>query len=120
MGPLRRLTERRAGDLARLDHDETATLHGHAVIAGYGRVGRLIAPALERRGFRYVVVTQQRDEVDELRARGVTAVFGDATNPEVLELVHLERARVLVIASTDVHEARLIVEHARTVRPELT
>jgi CPA2 family monovalent cation:H+ antiporter-2 len=46
-------------------------------------------------------------------------VFGDATSPEVLELVHLERARVLVIASTDVHEARTIIEHARSVRPDL-
>jgi CPA2 family monovalent cation:H+ antiporter-2 len=119
VGPLRRLTARRAGDLALLDHDTADTLQGHAVLAGYGRVGRLIAPALERRGFRYVVVTQQRDEVDGLRAHGVPAVFGDATSPEVLELVHLERARVLVIASTDVHEARTIIEHARSVRPDL-
>jgi CPA2 family monovalent cation:H+ antiporter-2 len=119
VGPLRRLTARRAGDLALLDHDTSATLQGHAVLVGYGRVGRLIAPALERRGFRYVVVTQQRDEVDGLRARGVPAVFGDATSPEVLALVHLGRARVLIIASTDVHEARTIIEHARSVRPDL-
>jgi CPA2 family monovalent cation:H+ antiporter-2 len=118
-GPLRRLTARRAGDLARLQHDEAETLSQHAVIAGYGRVGRLIAPALERRGFHYVVVTQQRDEVDALRARGVPAIFGDATNPEVLELAHLERARVLIIASADHHEARSIVEHARRMKPDL-
>ena len=118
-GPLRRLTARRAGDLARLDHDEAETLSQHAVIAGYGRVGRLIAPALERRGFHYVVVTQQRDEVDALRDRGVPAIFGDATNPEVLELAHLERARVLIIASADHHEARSIVDHARRMKPEL-
>jgi CPA2 family monovalent cation:H+ antiporter-2 len=118
-GPLRRLTARRAGDLALLDHDTAETLSHHAVIAGYGRVGRLIAPALERRGFHYVVVTQQRDEVDALRGRGVPAIFGDATNPEVLELAHLERARVLIIASADHHEARSIVDHARRMKPEL-
>ena len=47
------------------------------------------------------------------------AVFGDATNPEVLELAHLERARVLVVASADAHEARLIVERAREIKPDL-
>jgi CPA2 family monovalent cation:H+ antiporter-2 len=118
-GAIRRLTGRRAGDLARLDHATAADLVQHAVIAGYGRVGRLIAPALERRGFRYVVITQQRDEVDRLRARGVTAVFGDAINPEVLALVHLERARVLVIAGSGPHETRAIVEAARTIRADL-
>jgi CPA2 family monovalent cation:H+ antiporter-2 len=116
---LRRLTERRAGDLARLVHDTAVGLQHHAVIAGYGRVGRLLAPALERRGFRYVVISQGRDEVDTLRARGVPAVFGDATNHEVLELAHLERARVLVVASAEQHEARLIVEHARAIKPDL-
>jgi CPA2 family monovalent cation:H+ antiporter-2 len=118
-GVIRRLTDRRAGDLARLDHATTETLTQHAVIAGYGRVGRLIAPALERRGFTYVVITQNRDEVDGLRQRGVTAVYGDAINPEVLELVHLERARVLVIAGTDPHETRAIVEAARAIRADL-
>ncbi|MGH2476220.1 MAG: hypothetical protein ACRDIL_13250 [Candidatus Limnocylindrales bacterium] len=44
-------------------------------MCGYGRVGRLIGPALERRGFRYVVITEGRDEVDGLRARGIHAVY---------------------------------------------
>jgi CPA2 family monovalent cation:H+ antiporter-2 len=118
-GFLRRMTGRRAGELARLDHPTADALTQHAVIAGYGRVGRLIAPALERRGFTYVVITQQRDEVDRLRARGVTAVYGDAIDPEVLELVHLERARVLVISGTDPHETRAIVEAARAIRRDL-
>jgi CPA2 family monovalent cation:H+ antiporter-2 len=116
---LQRLTRRRAGDLARLGHASAAGLQQHAVIAGYGRVGRLLTPALERRGFRYVVISQGRDEVDALRARGVLAVFGDATNPEVLELAHVERARVLVIAAAESQETRLIVEQARGIKPDL-
>jgi CPA2 family monovalent cation:H+ antiporter-2 len=118
-GWLGRLTARRAGALARLDHETAASLRGHAVIAGHGRVGRLIGPALDRRGFRYVVISQGRDEVDGLRARGIPAVFGDATNPEVLELAHIDRARVLVVASADAHETRMIIERALDIRPEV-
>jgi CPA2 family monovalent cation:H+ antiporter-2 len=113
------LRDRQAAGLQDLSDEVDDSLRQHAIVCGYGRVGRLIGPALERRGFRYVVITQQRDEVDRLRARGVTAVYGDAIDPEVLELVHLERARVLVISGTDPHETRAIVEAARAIRRDL-
>ena len=44
-----------------------------------------IGPALERRGFRYVVITELRAEVDSLRARRIAAIYGDAANHEVLD-----------------------------------
>ena len=109
------LMARRAGELARLEPEEQASLRLHAIICGYGRVGRLIGPALERRGFRYVVVTQQRDEVDRLRTRGVTAIYGDAANLEVLEMANLPNARLVVVATADPHETRLIVERVRSL-----
>ena len=66
---LTRWLERQAGALAVLEATEDETpLRGHAILCGYGRVGRLIGPALDRRGFRYVVITLQRREVEQLRA----------------------------------------------------
>jgi CPA2 family monovalent cation:H+ antiporter-2 len=105
--------ERRAGELGRIAPDEQAALRLHAIVCGYGRVGRLLGPAFERRGFRYVVITQQRDEVDRLRAGGVTAIYGDAANPVVLEMAGIASARLVVVATSDPHETRLIVERVR-------
>jgi monovalent cation:H+ antiporter-2, CPA2 family len=115
------LTARRAGELARLRPEERETLRQHAIICGYGRVGRLIGPALERRGFRYVVITQQRDEVDRLRSGGVTAIYGDASNREMLEMAGLRDARLVIVATSDPHETRLIVErvHAHNANVDL-
>jgi CPA2 family monovalent cation:H+ antiporter-2 len=107
------LMERRAGDLARVTREEQATMRLHAIVCGYGRVGRLLGPAFERRGFRYVVITQQRDEVDRLRAGGVTAIYGDAANRDVLEMAGIANARLVVVATSDPHETRLIVERVR-------
>jgi monovalent cation:H+ antiporter-2, CPA2 family len=107
------LMDRRAGDLGRLADDERAQLRLHAIVCGYGRVGRLLGPAFERRGFRYVVITQQRDEVDRLRASGATAIYGDATNPVVLQMAGIEHARLIVVTTSDPHETRLVVERAR-------
>jgi CPA2 family monovalent cation:H+ antiporter-2 len=113
------LQTRRVGELAALPKAERETLRLHAIISGYGRVGRLIGPALERRGFRYVVVTQQRDEVDRLRRQGITAIYGDAANAEVLEMAGLDRARLVVVAISDPNETRLIVERVRAANPNV-
>jgi monovalent cation:H+ antiporter-2, CPA2 family len=104
---------RRAGELGRITSDEQAALRLHAIVCGYGRVGRLLGPAFERRGFRYVVVTQQRDEIDRLRSGGVTAIYGDAANRTVLEMAGIAHARLVVVATSDPHETRLIVERVR-------
>ncbi len=113
------LQRRRIGELGTLDEAETTSLVNHAVICGYGRVGRLIGPALARRGFRYVVITQERDEVDRLRSEGVTALYGDAANPEVLEMVAVAHARVVVVATPEPSATRLIVERVRALAPNI-
>jgi CPA2 family monovalent cation:H+ antiporter-2 len=111
------LLQRRAGALGTLDQATQEGLRLHAIVCGYGRVGRMIGPALERRGFRYVVVTQQRNEVDRLRARGIPAVFGDAANPDVMEIAQIRHARLIVVATSDPNETRLIVERAHALHP---
>ena len=112
---LMRLLTRRSGDLGRLTPDVQDGNRLHAVICGYGRVGRLIGPALDRRGFRYVVITQQRDEVDRLRRAGNVAIYGDAADPVVLRMAGIDHARVVVVATSDPSEARLIAERARSL-----
>jgi CPA2 family monovalent cation:H+ antiporter-2 len=113
------LIERRAGELARLSPDDQGSLRQHAIICGYGRVGRLIGPALERRGFRFVVITQQRDEVDRLRSQHVTAFYGDAANPQVLEMARVDSARIVVVATPEPNVTRLIVERVRQLNPNV-
>jgi CPA2 family monovalent cation:H+ antiporter-2 len=104
------LNRRRIGELAMIGDEQRASLVNHAIICGYGRVGRLIGPALERRGFTYAVITQQRDEVDRLRSAGVIAIYGDAAQAEVLEMAAVRSARVVIVATSEPNETRLIVE----------
>ncbi|MGH2366856.1 MAG: NAD-binding protein, partial [Chloroflexota bacterium] len=94
-------------------HDEDS-LRGHAVLCGYGRVGSIIGQALERRGFTYVVVEQNRRQVEALRQRGVTALYGDAATPALLAHANVAQARLLVIAIPDPSGVRQIVEYAHS------
>lgn len=98
---------------------EEASFRNHTVLCGYGRVGRVIGDALDRRGFPFVVIEQDQFVVRELRDRGVDVLLGNADNPALLNRVHLEQARVLVVAIPDALAARRIVDRARQVNPRL-
>lgn len=106
-------------ELSRLSAPQEDTLRRHAVICGYGRVGRVIGEALQRRGFRYLVLEQDQAIVRRLREAGVPALLGSADSPVLLEQAHLEQARVLIVAAPDGLAARRIVDFARAINPQL-
>ncbi len=115
---VQRFASRRARELTALkgEHDD---LKGHTILCGYGRVGSVVGDALEKRGFRYAVVELNQRAVERLRQRGVPAIYGDLANDEVLERLHVEHARVLVIAVPDPHAAARAAARARAINPQI-
>ena len=91
----------------------------HVVIVGYGRVGRHIVSLLQELGIPHLVVEADAQRVEELNQRGISTLFGDAANSEVLTHAGLERARALVVAGPDEDANALIVTAARDIAPEL-
>jgi CPA2 family monovalent cation:H+ antiporter-2 len=92
---------------------------GHAVLCGYGRAGRPIAEALEAHGVPYLVVEQDRHEVEQLRRRGITALHGDAADNTLVAHMGLADARLLVIAIPDPIATRHLVEEARRQKSDM-
>ena len=92
-------------------------LTGHAVIVGYGRVGSAIGKALADWNLPYVVVERDRRRVEDLRAQGVPAVFGDAAAPGILEAADIATAHLLVVATPDSHQGRRLLAKAREANP---
>ncbi|MBC8057677.1 MAG: cation:proton antiporter, partial [Rhizobiales bacterium] len=115
---LARRLERPEDPLAELPSGTDQTvLTGQVVLVGHGRVGQRIAQALAERGVAFVVAEQNRELVEALRAKGVPAVSGDATEPAVLIQAHIARAAMLVIATPDTLGVRKMVELARMLNP---
>ncbi|MCW9089604.1 MAG: cation:proton antiporter, partial [Gammaproteobacteria bacterium] len=94
-------------------------LTGHVVLVGYGRLGSSIADALIARGIPLVVAEQNRETVEQLRARGIPAVAGDAAEPAVLIQAHIARAQLMVVATPDHLAARKMVEIAHALKPDV-
>ena len=72
-------------------------LTDHVIIAGFGRVGRVIAHFLSATRTPYVALDLDGPLVSELRKAGEPVFYGDATHPDVLRLMGVESAAALVI-----------------------
>lgn len=85
----------------------------HAILVGFGRVGRLLGEKLIAQGIPLVVIEMSRSRVDELRERGINAVLGNAASEEIMNLAHLDCASWLLLTIPNGYEAGEIVTCAR-------
>ena len=95
------------------------SLSEHAVLVGYGRVGRLVGPELRKRGWRLLVVENGDDAVEQLKAAAIEMIEGNAADGRILRAANIERARLLLVAIPDAFEAGQIVEQARAANPRI-
>ncbi len=98
---------------------EERYLARQVVLVGHGRVGQRISQALREAGMPCVVVDENRERVEDVRAQGLPAVIGDAADPAVLIQAHIAEAALLVIAVPDPLGARRMIETARTLNPKV-
>ena len=68
----------------------------HIVIVGYGRQGRRIVEFCEDCGIEYVVIENNPQVLDDLRADCAAYVFGDTIEAETVGVSNLEDARLVI------------------------
>lgn len=83
------------------------------VIAGYGRVGQIVARILHAQGVPYIAIDKEAESVEWVRKNlGGLVYFGDVRRPEILRSAGLDRAELFVLAIDDpdasVQTARLV------------
>ncbi|ENW79152.1 hypothetical protein F909_03479 [Acinetobacter sp. ANC 3929] len=117
---LARMLERSGDPLAMLpDEVDQAYLRDQVVIIGYGGVGRRISENLMQQNIKVVIAEENREIVEKLRAQGIAAVSGEATEPNVLIQAHIQHARLLVISPMDILDIHRIVDISKQLNPEI-
>jgi CPA2 family monovalent cation:H+ antiporter-2 len=96
-----------------------AELTNHAVVVGYGRVGRLVVDGLRQVGVPILVMDESAEAMEPMRAQGIETLSGNAADHHLLRLANLPAARVLFVAIPQAFEAGQIVQQGRRANPSL-
>ncbi|BAU93739.1 glutathione-regulated potassium-efflux system protein [Methylorubrum populi] len=90
------------------------------IVAGYGRVGRLVGEMLKRHAIAYIALDSDPVRVAEQRRLGSPVYFGDSANTEMLRRCDIATARALVVTLDNPRAVEAVVQAARAERPDLT
>jgi monovalent cation:H+ antiporter-2, CPA2 family len=91
----------------------------HAIVVGYGRVGKVVCELLREHRIPYIVADSDPVTVTRDRREGHDVYFGDAADQQFLAACGLAKAAGVIIT---IHSARLIdevVAHVRAMRPDI-
>lgn len=91
-------------------------MRNHVVLCGWGRVGQAIARYLLTSNDDVVVVDASAERIATV---GGPAIFGDATDEDVLRAAGIDRARVLITALNGDADNLYVTLTGRSMRPDL-
>lgn len=107
----------------RMDYSEinqdVADLNQHVIIAGFGRVGKMVARLLEAEKVNYIALDASAAHVAHERREGFPLYLGDASNIEVLESVGLKRAKSMIITIDNDVTSRKCTKVVRQYMPKI-
>ena len=98
---------------------QSAELHGHVVMCGYGRVGQSIGRFLRRENKDFVALDYDPDRIQEAAKADNSVHYGDARRGDLLRAVGVDRARLLVIAVDNTEVAMSVLKEARLITLEV-
>jgi CPA2 family monovalent cation:H+ antiporter-2 len=117
----RHLAKSLASDKA-IDVELTARPAGgqkHAIVVGYGRVGKVVCALLREHGIPYIAVDSDALTVTRDRREGHDVYYGDAADPRFLESCGLATADGVIITIHTASVIDAVVEHVRELRPDI-
>jgi NAD(P)H-dependent flavin oxidoreductase YrpB (nitropropane dioxygenase family) len=89
---------------------------GHVVVIGAHRVGGQIVEFLKKEQIMHMVLDFNPDVIKDLSDQGVTAIYGDVGDPEILDLLKIEKARLIISTSQDKEDNLHLLSEAKRRR----
>ncbi len=99
--------------------DKLATLSGHLIVCGYGRMGKIVCAELDRQKKWFVLIDKTAEVLGELPYTHCLALSGDATTDELLRKAGIERAKAIITVVGSDADNLYITLSARLLNPRL-
>jgi CPA2 family monovalent cation:H+ antiporter-2 len=95
-------------------------LHDHAIVVGFGRVGKVAVALLAEHAVDHLAVDYDAASVARDRRAGARVYFGDAADARFLRACGLGEARGVIITVQDRETVDRVVTEVRSQRPDIT
>lgn len=89
-----------------------------AVLFGYKKGGAEFIKAFKKLTKRYVVVDYDPDVTDELERKHIPYIYGDATDPELLDEIDLTKVKLVVLHASDFDTNVQMLKHLEQHNPK--
>jgi len=88
-------------------------LEGHVILIGARKVGGEIVKLLRRENIPQIVLDFNPHQVDALMKEKIPVLYGDMGDPEILDILNLENARMIISTSASLDDNKLLLEELK-------
>ena len=109
----------RSGEAATTVAPETVSEADKVIVVGYGRVGELVIDMLRMHQIEFLVIDINPQVTQRARAAGIEAWYGDASMPDFLHSIGIDRARAVVVTASNPAFTDKVVQAVRAMREDV-
>lgn len=89
---------------------DTSNLTNHAILIGYGRLGKHISKLLAQKEIDFIAIENDIQIVKEARRAGVPIVYGNASQKDILKSINIKESSSVIISIGNSHKLNHICE----------
>lgn len=101
------------------EFDEIPNHEHRVIIAGFGRVGQIVARILRMHHIEFTAIEKDAGQVDFVRKFGNAVYYGNPNNPELLRSAGIAHAELFVLALDDQDQSVITAEYLTRTYPKL-
>ncbi len=87
---------------------------GHVVLIGAHRIGGEIVKLLKKENIPQIVLDFNPKQVEALAEEKIAVIYGDMGDPEVLDSLNLDSARLIISTAQDADDNKLLLEELKS------
>lgn len=99
-----------------LEFKKNEEVSDHVIVIGAHRVGMPVVEYLTKAKIPFLVLDFNPHLIEQLRAKNINVIYGDVGDPEVLEGIGLEKAKLVICSATDMNDNEMLLEECKRRR----